>query len=249
MFTLNYGVKLDRINRVDNGLNIIILEEYTMDNNNSKNDNDLSGGMADTDDIHDVGKKADEIVSEKPINITREIIDWAIHIIGAIAIALLIVKFVAQVTVVIGSSMLPTLQDHNRLMMEKITPRFGTLHRGDIVVLEAEKELLSHGSGADRSPLIKRVIGVEGDHIKVSNGKVFVNEVELTEKYINGNYSFTDQVVDVKVDKDKVFVMGDNRPRGNSIDSRILGTFNKSQVIGRVMFRLWPLNEFGGLNK
>jgi signal peptidase I len=181
--------------------------------------------------------------------LVREIIDWFLHIVGAIVIALLIVKFVAQVTIVKGQSMEPTLHDYNRLMMEKITPRFGTLERGDIVVLEAEKELIEHGGRGDRSPLIKRVMGVEGDKVVVTNGKVFINDIEIEEPYILGDYTYSQSNVSVVVPKDHIFVMGDNRPNGGSIDSRILGTFPKDRVIGRVMFRIYPLDQFGGLNK
>ena len=246
MFTLKNRLKLDRIYNENNSINIIIMEEDTMDNNSSNNKNNEVDTLVNTSNHIE---KSDAVDAQKPVNWTREIIDWALHIIGAIAIALLIVKFVAQVTVVIGSSMEPTLHDHNRLMMEKISPRYGSLSRGDIVVVEAEKELVSHGNRADHSPLIKRIIGIEGDHIRVANGKVYVNDAEQTETYINGNFSYTEKDVDVTVEKDKIFVMGDNRPRDMSIDSRVLGTFDKSQVIGRVLFRLFPFTEIGRLNK
>jgi signal peptidase I len=186
--------------------------------------------------------------SEKKNSVTREVMDWLLHIIGAIVIALLIVKFVAQVTVVKGQSMEPTLHNYNRLMMEKISPRFGKLERGDIVVLEAAEELVAHGGSADRSPLIKRVMGVEGDKIKISNGKVSINDIEISEPYIMGDYTYSSGDMVVQVPKGHIFVMGDNRPNGGSIDSRILGTFPKERVIGRVIFRIFPFNQFGGLN-
>lgn len=186
---------------------------------------------------------------ESKVSIAKEILDWVLHIAAAIAIALLIVKFVAQVTVVIGSSMEPTLHDHNKLMMEKITPRFGNLDRGDIIVLEAEQELIAHENRGDRSPLIKRIIGIAGDHIQISAGKLRLNGTLKSEDYILGNATYAAIPIDVTVPPDHIFVMGDNRPRGGSIDSRILGTFHKSKVIGRVMFRMLPLDEFGTLKK
>jgi signal peptidase I len=193
-----------------------------------------------------------ETKPQKLSNMKKEIIDWALHIVGAVLIALLIVKFVAQVTVVIGSSMEPTLHNYNKLMMEKITPRFGTLKVGDIVVVEAAKELVEHNNTASHSPLIKRVVGVEGDRVKVLNGKVYVNGEEKKENYINGDFTYIDsedEGREVIVPKDSIYVMGDNRPQGGSIDSRILGTFNKDRVLGRVIVRLFPFDEFGGLSK
>jgi signal peptidase I len=178
----------------------------------------------------------------------KEALDWVIHIVAAIVIAMLIVKFVAQVTVVVGTSMMPTLQDGNRLMMDKLTFRFREFERGDIIVVEAEEELRNSGHEGAQSPLIKRVIGVAGDRVRVEDGLVYVNDEAIQEDYIYGDTTYGDYP-EVLVPENNIYVMGDNRTRGGSIDSRILGTFDDNKVIGRVVFRLFPLNQLGGLRR
>lgn len=174
--------------------------------------------------------------------VLREVLDWTLHITVAVLLALFIVKFVGQRTLVDGSSMVPTLQDKNQLIVEKISPRFGTLHRGDIVAIYIPEE---------RKDYIKRVIGVEGDSIEIKEDRVFVNGEALIEDYINGNK--TDKVVaeysKLVVPKGKIFVLGDNRKPGMSNDSRSIGPLEVKRVEGRAVLRYWPLNEFGTLKK
>jgi signal peptidase I len=179
-------------------------------------------------------------------SLVRELIDWVLHIAAAVIIALLIVKFVAQVTVVVGTSMMPTLQNGNRLMMDKLTIKFIEFERGDIVVVEAEEELIQSGHTAAQSPLIKRVVGLPGDRVRVEDGKVFVNDELKEESYILGGITYGD-VSEVLVPEKHIYVMGDNRTPGGSIDSRILGTFEQERVIGRVVYRIFPLSELGRL--
>lgn len=182
----------------------------------------------------------------------KEVFDWAIHIAAAVIIAMLIVKFVAQVTVVVGTSMMPTLEHNDRLMMDKLTLRFRDFSRGDIVVVEAKEELVRSGNNAENSPLIKRVIAVEGDIVEIKEGSVFVNEEELREFYIYGDRTYGkpdsyDAPIRLEVPEGKVFVLGDNRHLGGSIDSRELGPFSVDRIIGRVVFRIFPLESLGGL--
>jgi signal peptidase I len=206
------------------------------------------GFQGNTDNDMNIGKKEKlEEQSGWKANL-KEAIDWVIHIVAAIVIAMLIVKFVAQVTVVVGTSMMPTLQNGNRLMMDKLTIRFQAFDRGDIVVVEAEEELLTSGLEGAQSPLIKRVIGVAGDRVRVEDGLVYVNDEALEEYYIYGEYTYGNYP-EVLVPENNVYVMGDNRTRGGSIDSRVLGTFDESKIIGRVVFRLFPLNQLGGLRR
>lgn len=174
--------------------------------------------------------------------VLREILDWVLHITVAVLLALFIVKFVAQRTLVDGSSMLPTLQDKNQLIVEKISPRFGTLHRGDIVAIYIPEE---------RKNFIKRVIGTEGDSIEIKDGKVFVNDEAIKEDYINGN--FTDKGVPdnskLIVPEGRIYVLGDNRKPGMSNDSRNIGPLEVKRVEGKAILRYWPIDEFGTLKK
>ncbi|MDP4092881.1 MAG: signal peptidase I [Bacillota bacterium] len=174
--------------------------------------------------------------------------DWIFHILIAVIAGILIVTFIAQITVVNGSSMFPTLQNGNILLTEKISQRFGAIHRGDIVTLYVP-EFLEEG----KSVIIKRVIGVAGDTVEVKDGKVFVNGKQLTEKYINGNY--TEQYKGdpshdynkVTVQKGYIYVLGDNRLPNASKDSRIIGPVPLSKLRGKAFFRIYPFNKIGSV--
>lgn len=172
--------------------------------------------------------------------VLKEVLDWALHIGIAVIIGLLIVTFVAQMTVVKGPSMLPTLQENNRLLIEKISPKIGALHRGDIITLYVP-EMLEGG----KETIIKRVIGLENDKIEIKDGKVYVNDKPLQEDYINGNETgdMGGNYSSVTVKKGQVYVMGDNR--GNSLDSRIKGPIDLKKVTGKVLVRVYPFNEIG----
>lgn len=164
-----------------------------------------------------------------------------IHIGIAVILGVLIVTFVAQITVVNGSSMEKTLHDGDRLIIEKISPKIGNIKRGDIVTIDDPIKL-----NKEIRPIIKRVIGVEGDHVQILDGKVFVNGEKLEEGYINGDTTFEvdDQYSDVMVEEGCIYVLGDNRFLGMSKDSRTLGTESMEYVTGKALLRFFPFNSF-----
>lgn len=174
--------------------------------------------------------------------VMREVLDWAIHIVIAVIIGLLIVNFVAQITIVNGVSMVPTLQHNDKLLVEKISPKLeSSIQRGDIVTVNVP-EFLDQG----RETIIKRVIGLEGDTIEIKqDGKVYVNGEMLEENYINGamTNTYSDEYSKLTVQKGYVYVLGDNRL--NSKDSRIIGPIIKEKVSGKVLVRLLPFNKIG----
>ncbi|HHV30057.1 signal peptidase I [Acetivibrio mesophilus] len=176
----------------------------------------------------------------------REALDWAGHIIIAVLIGLFIVTFVAQITIVNGSSMETTLHDGDRLIIEKISPRFGWLKRGDIVTINDYP-----GLDSDRKPLIKRVIGLEGDKVEIRDGKVYVNGEVLEEDYINVDAQGTLQVnvkySELSVPDGHIYVLGDNRLPGQSKDSRTFGTIDIKNVGGKAIFRFFPFTDIGTL--
>ncbi|MCX8130993.1 MAG: signal peptidase I [Clostridia bacterium] len=169
--------------------------------------------------------------------VIKETLSWVIHIAIAVAIGLIIVNFVIQRTIVDGQSMEPTLQNADNLWVEKLTPKFGKLKYGDIVTIDVPEKV-----GEERSPLIKRVIGVEGDSIEIRNGKVYLNNKELNENYIGDNITAPDYEK-ITVPKDCVYVLGDNRE--NSRDSREIGPVEIKKISGKAIFRFLPLNKFG----
>ncbi len=162
----------------------------------------------------------------------------------ALSLALLIRIFVAEPRYIPSDSMLPTLQVGDRLIVEKISYRFHPPAKGDIIVFQPpeplQTQLQLQGYAKDQA-FIKRTIGEPGQQVSVKNGKVYINQKPLEEKYIAEppDYNWGPK----QVPENEVFVMGDNR--NNSNDSHIWGFLPKQNVIGRAFFRFWPLNRIG----
>ncbi len=187
--------------------------------------------------------------SDKKRGWKRELLDWVEAIVFAVVITFLLKNFVFTLVKVDGQSMEPTLQNENRLYVNRF---FYTPEKGDIIIFTPH-------SDPDR-PYVKRVIATEGDtvYIDFETGDVYVNDEIIEEKYIAertehkgtyirelmlyGEYSRENPIV---IEKDHIFVMGDNR--NASKDSRELGQVPVDEVMGHALFRFWPLDEFGKL--
>jgi len=158
-----------------------------------------------------------------------------------VILGVLIVNYVVQITVVNGKSMQKTLHDGDRLIIEKISPKFGKIERGDIVTVDDPIRLEEK-----IRPIIKRVIAVEGDHVQILDGKVFVNGEELKEDYINGDTTLdvNEKYSDVNVEDGYIYILGDNRLPYMSTDSRTLGTEKLDYVTGKALLRFYPFNSF-----
>lgn len=177
-------------------------------------------------------------------NVKKEIIDWLVHIAPVIVITLLIIKYIGQFTIVQGNSMFPTLKDNNILIIEKVTQHFGQIKQGDIVVVKIP-DLLGKG----KTYAVKRVIATEGQKVEIKDGKVFVDGTELDESYTSSDETFaTGEFSDMTVPDDCIYVLGDNRLPGASRDSRTFGPLNRNTITGRVIFRVYPFNQFGPIN-
>jgi len=152
-----------------------------------------------------------------------------------IIIILFIITFVFGVTSVVGSSMSPTLKDGEVLILNKFKYRFSDIKREDIISLKY----------ADTKYLIKRVIGLPGEKIEIINNKLYVNDIEYVEEYLDKGlnyYDFKLSDLNYKVIPDDMYlVLGDNRE--NSLDSRKIGLIKKEDIIGKVSFRFWPINK------
>jgi signal peptidase I len=152
-------------------------------------------------------------------------------------------SFVAQPYRVEQQSMETTLEPDQYVLVDKLTPRWDTYKRGDIVVFTPPPDWQS---GSAVTPYIKRVIGVGGDNIEIHDGSVFVNDIELVEPYVfqeDGKPQQTEDVLQTAhwaVPEGELFLMGDHR--GSSADSREFGTVAVDKVIGRAWLRYWPLN-------
>ncbi len=162
-----------------------------------------------------------------------------------IVIALIIRWQVIEPRWIPSESMLPTLQIQDKILVEKLTPKITSKSnlsklKNKIIVFNVPEQLIEAGYGSDIA-LIKRVIGVPGDKVEVKEGNLYLNDIAQN-NYIsdkNINYSIGPYVVPEK----SLWVMGDNR--NNSMDSHIWGFLPYEKVIGKAIFRYWPLNNIG----
>lgn len=149
----------------------------------------------------------------------------------AVILAFVIHQFVAETTVVFGQSMEPQLLPRQRLVVEKVTYRFRSPRRGQLVVVEIEE------SGAN---LIKRVVGEPGETVEVEDGTVLVDGKPLSEPYVL--LPSRDNTRPFTLGPTEYFVLGDNRP--HSRDSRQFGPVDRQDIVGRAWLRYWPLPTF-----
>jgi len=209
---------------------------------------------------------------QTPKTIANAILSWlketSFILITAITLSVLLRTFIFQAFFVPSESMVATLLKDDRIIASKLSYRFNEIHRGDIVVFadpgnwlpDPRPEtgvkanvtklfswigILPANSGSD---LVKRVIGLPGDHVKCCTNKHIVinGHVLKSEPYTRGS---SDQVqFDIVVPKDRLFVMGDNRERSSDsrfhLDARS-GTIPIANVVGQVVAIVWPLDRFG----
>lgn len=174
-------------------------------------------------------------MSEK---IKNEILEWIKVIAIALVAAFVITRFVRP-TLVRGESMFPTLEENDYLVINRTAYKIGEPEHGDIIVFGTNLEQ----DDGKKKDLVKRVIAVEGDHIKIQDSKVYVNDKLIEEPYIHDNY--TDGNIDITVPEGKVFAMGDNRE--DSLDSRYdqVGLIDEKDIMGEVVVRLFPFSKIG----
>lgn len=206
--------------------------------------------------------------------IIKEIGGWIICIVIAVILALLIKYFILTPTVVKQESMYPTLEENQRLILNRLGRTFKQMpKRGDIITFEAPTVTYRTEEDTDisnpvaiykdeernifesfsynvleigKTSYIKRVIGLPGDHVQIKNGKVYINEEELKEDYLQSGIVTDDaegMFSDIIVPQNTVFAMGDNR--NSSVDCRAFGCIPLERIEGKVLIRFWPLNEFG----
>ena len=166
------------------------------------------------------------------------------ELVVTIAVALALVfwvvrPFVIEAYRIPSESMVPTLEIGDRVLANKFIYRFIDPKRGDIVVFDSIDE-------GDDQTLIKRVVGVAGDEIRVQGGILYVNGEPQEEPYLNDNSPFVGFYGPTVVPEDNVFVMWDNR--GNSADSRVFGPRPLENLKGEAFIRFWPVDKIGGLS-
>jgi signal peptidase I len=172
---------------------------------------------------------------EKPSGL-RNAIEWVTIIAGALIVAFVVKTFLVQAFYIPSGSMLPTLQEQDRVLVNKLSYDLHDVHRGDIVVFKGPEQ--AQGQVKD---LIKRDIGLPGDTVEAHDGQLFVNGQALKEPYLGPGIT-TGPLEPQHIPPHHYWVMGDNR--GNSKDSRFFGAIDQSLIIGRAFVRVWPVNRF-----
>ncbi len=201
----------------------------------------------------------------------KNILEWVYCIIIAFVLALLFRYFIGTPTIVRQRSMYPTLQENQRLILNR-TFRFGNSvpERGKIITFEAPSKNYETWEADQSNPVaiynnepqglfnkfvyyvleltkrsyIKRVIALPGEHVKIENGTVYINGEELKEDYLEPDVVTESEVFnDFIVPEGYVFAMGDNRTK--STDCRNFGCIPLDKIEGIVIFRFWPFSAFG----
>ena len=160
----------------------------------------------------------------------------------AFAVIIFALIFVVSIQTVAGNSMDPTLKDGDRVLVSKLSYKISSVSRNDIVLLDV------HGKS-----FVKRVIGLPGEKIEYMDGFLFVNDEPFKESYLNQdvvtyNFMFSDicsleDCPDGKIPEGKYMVMGDNRPESNDSRDKSFGLVDKSDIKGKVIFRVWPFGS------
>ena len=162
---------------------------------------------------------------------------WARDLLVSLAISAFIIIFLYQPVKVEGTSMMPGLEDQERIFVNKFVYRWEPIARGDIVVFRYPRDT--------SKSYIKRVIGVAGDRIRIESGKVFVNGEALDEDYVPSDYADARSYGEVVVPANSFFVLGDHRTMSN--DSRDFGPVNERYIYGKAVFGYWPMEKVGRL--
>lgn len=183
--------------------------------------------------------EAKENGSLKMSSRSRTILSYVICIAAAVALALIVRAFFFQVTQIIGTSMMPTLQPYERVITSKVAYWGSSPARGDIVILEDPANL-------GEPSYVKRVIAVAGDHIVIDDGQVIINEEVLDEPYLAPDIS-TQGLVDTIVPEDTIFVLGDNRPDSRDSRDSAISFIPLEKVEGKVVWAFYPFDRWGSV--
>jgi signal peptidase I len=168
----------------------------------------------------------------------RIMYSWIRDLFFSVIISLFIILFVYQPVKVEGGSMEPGLEDQERIFINKLVYRLENIGRGDIIVFRYPRD--------PRKNFIKRVIGIPGDRIRVTNGRVYVNGQWKPEPYVPEQYMDSRSYPETVVPADSYFVMGDHRTMSN--DSRDFGAVARDFIYGKAVFGYWPVERVGVLH-
>jgi signal peptidase I len=160
---------------------------------------------------------------------------WLRDLLVSAAASVLIITFLYQPVRVEGTSMLPQLEDSDRLFINKIVYRFTAIERDDVVVFHYPRD--------PEKSYIKRVIALPGDRLRIDHGQVWLNGKPLREKYVPEEYCDSRSMAEIVIPEDTYFMMGDHR--SISSDSREFGPVDRSLIYGKAVFVYWPARDAG----
>jgi signal peptidase I len=162
---------------------------------------------------------------------------WVRDLLVSAAASVLIITFLYQPVRVEGTSMLPRLEDQDRLFINKFVYKFTSIERGDVVVFHYPRDL--------EKSYIKRVIALPGDRLRIDHGTVWLNGKPLRESYVPEEYRDSRSTAELVVPEDAFFMMGDHR--SISSDSREFGPVERSLIYGKAVFVYWPARDAGAV--
>jgi len=162
--------------------------------------------------------------------ILKEILAYIIVILTAVILATLVRVFMFEPFIVPTPSMEPTLKVGDKVIINKMAYKFGSIERGDIIAFHYTIE---------KKDLVKRAVAVEGDEITLtSEGEIYINGEKIDESYLPAEHNVLYSNQTVNLDEDEIFVMGDNR--NDSFDSRFFGPISENDIFGEFILIYWP---------
>ncbi len=164
---------------------------------------------------------------------------WGAVVVVSVLIAVLLRTFVIGAFSIPSGSMTPTLEKGDRILVDRVAYDLHGVHRGDVVVFRPTQKLLC-GTPAEKY-LVKRVIGLPGDHLSSEGNTIYVGGHPLKEPWLPKIDPLGQQITPTTVPPGQYYMLGDNR--GDSCDSRFWGTVPKSHLIGPAVVRFWPLSR------
>src|SRR2546430_12139080 len=174
-------------------------------------------------------------VLAKPLRVGTSFGVWLRDLVVSLAISAFIIIFLYQPVKVEGTSMMPSLEDQERIFVNKFVYRLEPIERGDVVVFRYPRD--------PSKSYIKRVIGMAGDRIRIDGGQVYVNNQAVDEAYVPPAYADSRSYPETVVPQNSYFVLGDHRSMSN--DSRDFGPVNQSYIYGKAVFGYWPVDKLG----
>jgi signal peptidase I len=162
---------------------------------------------------------------------------WLRDLIVSVVVSAFIIIFLYQPVRVEGTSMLPMLEDQDRLFINKIAYRMGDIHQGDVVVFQYPRD--------PSKSYIKRVIALPGDRLRIDHGRVYVNGKPLVEDYVPERFTDDRSQPEMLLGAHEYWVMGDHR--SISSDSRDFGPVERDLIYGKAAFVYWPVEQIGAV--